>query len=52
MNRLLSPDSRDALFRAALRSDLDELPDAELLARFTAYADQPAFEALVRRHTP
>ncbi len=30
----------------------DELPDAELLARFTAERDDTAFAALVRRHGP
>ncbi len=38
--------------RDALRSNLDVLPDADLLDRFTRYADHPAFEALVRRHGP
>src|SRR3954452_9678621 len=31
---------------------LDELPDADLLGRFTTAREEPAFAALVRRHGP
>jgi len=38
--------------RLAAPLALDELPDAELLGRFTTARDEPAFEAIVRRHGP
>jgi RNA polymerase sigma factor (sigma-70 family) len=41
-----------AHLRQALSSDIDGLPDTELLDRFARYADHPAFEVLVRRHGP
>src|SRR5262245_12415985 len=40
-----------ALDRATARA-LDDLPDADLLARFLAGRDQAAFAAVVRRHGP
>ena len=44
------PDARVlARFRLAPPADL---PDADLLARFLDHRDEPAFEALVRRHGP
>jgi RNA polymerase sigma factor (sigma-70 family) len=52
MNRLLPRSAPAVQLRAALRSDLDALPDAELLDRFARYADHPAFESLLRRHGP
>ncbi|QJW98206.1 sigma-70 family RNA polymerase sigma factor [Frigoriglobus tundricola] len=52
MNRLRISPLPTAQLREALRSDLDALPDAELLGRFTRYADHPAFEVLLRRHGP
>ncbi len=36
----------------ALKSDLDALPDVELLDRFVGRADHAAFEVLVRRYGP
>src|SRR4051812_7062099 len=50
MNRLRSTPLPPVQLRDALNSDLDALPDAELLDRFARYADHPAFEVLVRRH--
>src|SRR5438270_5046327 len=38
--------------RLAAPLALDELPDAELLGRFLAARDEPAFAAIVRRHGP
>jgi RNA polymerase sigma factor (sigma-70 family) len=38
--------------RLAAPLALDELPDAELLGRFIATRDEPAFAAIVRRHGP
>jgi RNA polymerase sigma factor (sigma-70 family) len=38
--------------RLAAPLALDELPDAELLRRFTTARDEPAFAAIVRRHGP
>jgi len=52
MNRLRSTHLPAPQLREALRSDLDALPDAELLDRFARYADHPAFEVLLRRHGP
>jgi RNA polymerase sigma factor (sigma-70 family) len=50
MNRLRSNPLPAVQLREALRSDLDALPDADLLDRFARYADHPAFEVLVRRY--
>ncbi len=50
MNRLRTGPLPVVQLRDALRSDLDALPDAELLDRFARYADHPAFEVLLRRH--
>jgi RNA polymerase sigma factor (sigma-70 family) len=50
MNRLRTHPLPAARLRDALASDLDSLPDAELLDRFARYADHPAFESLLRRH--
>ena len=52
MNRLRTGPIPVVHLRDALRSDLDALPDAELLDRFARYADHPAFEVLLRRHGP
>jgi RNA polymerase sigma factor (sigma-70 family) len=53
MHRLSAHTLPDAgRLREALRSGLDDLPDADLLDRFARYADHPAFEALLRRHGP
>ncbi len=52
MNRLRTGPLPVVQLRDALRSDLDALPDAELLDRFARYADHPAFEVLLRRHGP
>ncbi|AMV25969.1 ECF RNA polymerase sigma factor SigE [Gemmata sp. SH-PL17] len=52
MNRLRTGPLPVVQLRDALRSDLDALPDAELLDRFVRYADHPAFEVLLRRHGP
>lgn len=52
MNRLQSVPFSPLTLRETLRSELDGLPDRELLERFTNYADQPAFEAILRRHGP
>ena len=38
--------------RLAAPLALDELPDADLLGRFTAARDELAFAAIVRRHGP
>jgi RNA polymerase sigma factor (sigma-70 family) len=52
MNRLRSRSALPAQLWPEVPSELDALPDAELLARFAGYNDAPAFEALVRRHGP
>lgn len=52
MNRLRSNPLPVVQLRDALNAGADALPDAELLDRFTRYADHAAFEALLRRHGP
>ena len=52
MNRLRTTHLPAPHLREALRSDLDVLPDVELLDRFARYADHPAFEVILRRHGP
>ena len=55
MNRLSARQGTAAVarLRDAIRpGGLDDLPDADLLARYARYADHPAFEALLRRHGP
>src|SRR5262249_8310323 len=42
----------DHLYRTLLPRDAAGLTDGELLGRFVECRDQPAFEALVRRHGP
>jgi RNA polymerase sigma factor (sigma-70 family) len=54
MNRVrtaLNPPARRLSELVAL-AEWDARPDAELLDRFARYAEQPAFEAILRRHGP
>jgi RNA polymerase sigma factor (sigma-70 family) len=52
MNSRLWQTAVERAGRLAAPLALDELPDAELLGRFTAARDEPAFAAIVRRHGP
>ena len=52
MNHRLWQTAVERAGRLAAPLALDELPDADLLGRFTAARDQAAFAAIVRRHGP
>ena len=52
MNHRLWQTAVERAGRLAAPLALDELPDAELLGRFTAAREEPAFAAIVRRHGP
>jgi RNA polymerase sigma factor (sigma-70 family) len=52
MNSRLWQTAVERAGRLAAPLALDELPDADLLGRFTTARDEPAFAAIVRRHGP
>src|SRR4051812_13191829 len=52
MNHRLWQTAVERAGRLAAPLALDELPDADLLGRFTTAREEPAFAALVRRHGP
>jgi len=52
MNHRLWQTAVERAGRLAAPLAVDELPDADLLGRFTTAREEPAFAALVRRHGP